>query len=228
MSVTGEMFELLEMKQLPEAPWKYFIKTPGAMLVPLSKLETTRARPKGIANAEPHMARAYTGEGKRRKPISVKKLGGGKYRVMDGNSTTAIARKHGWKSIPAELVKEEDKQTMWKESADVLGRTRVRVEARMPKGLHYKRGQKPSAAAMKSSMQVGKWYVQTHGATKWYFYPTGIQKNGSAKGLMCEWESNYAEKAKKTQVSKIDGRSYKEVDKSSVPPKVVARVEDRL
>ena len=112
---------------LPEAPWKYFFKTPGAILVPLSSLKTTRARPKGIANAEPHMQRAYDGEGKRRKPISIRDIGGGKYEVVDGNSTTAIARKNGWKKIPAEVVKEEGR-TVWEESADLLERVRGKLE----------------------------------------------------------------------------------------------------
>lgn len=93
--------EGLEPGTLLEDPWKYFNRVPGAFLVPLKDLETIRARPKGIANAEKYMQIAYEGKGKRRDPISVSKLEHGKWRVEDGNSTTNIARKHGWKYIPA-------------------------------------------------------------------------------------------------------------------------------
>lgn len=86
---------------LPEDPWRYFRKSPGVFLAPLDKLETTRARPEGIVNAEKLMGKAYYERGQRRKPISLRELGGGRYEVVDGNSTVAIARKHGWKAIPA-------------------------------------------------------------------------------------------------------------------------------
>jgi hypothetical protein len=94
------MYALMEMK-LPEDPWKYFKKAPGYKMVPVAKLNTTRARPKGIKNAEKYMKLAYDGEMDRRKPISVTKMPDGSFRVNDGNSTTAIAKKNGWKQIPA-------------------------------------------------------------------------------------------------------------------------------
>jgi hypothetical protein len=87
--------------KLKEDPWAYFNKVPEAVMVPIDKLETIRARPTGIQNAEKYMADAASGKGKKRKPISVKKDGKGGWIVMDGNSTTAIARKHGWKNLPA-------------------------------------------------------------------------------------------------------------------------------
>lgn len=86
--------------KLPEDPWKYFLRVPGAQLVPVHALQTIRARPTGIENAAIHMARAYNGEGQKRKPISVKQNPNGTYTVLDGNSTTAIARAHGWKVLP--------------------------------------------------------------------------------------------------------------------------------
>lgn len=97
-----EYRQLVEMK-LPEDPWKYFKKIPGTIMVAVSKLDTTRARPKGIKNAEKYMQLAYDGEHDVRKPITVRKKDGGRYDVVDGNSTTAIAKKNGWKKIPATL-----------------------------------------------------------------------------------------------------------------------------
>lgn len=84
---------------LPDEPYRYFEKTPDSMLVPLSKLETIRARPDGIQHAAVHMAKAYNGEGDKRKPISLKANGDGTFTVLDGNSTTAMARQHGWSHI---------------------------------------------------------------------------------------------------------------------------------
>jgi ParB-like chromosome segregation protein Spo0J len=88
---------------LAEDPWKYFDKVPGTIMVAVSKLDTTRARPSGIKNAEKYMKLAYDGKGGRREPITIRKIAGGRYSVVDGNSTTAIAKKHGWKKIPATL-----------------------------------------------------------------------------------------------------------------------------
>jgi hypothetical protein len=95
--------------ELPEDPWKYFQKVPGAFLIPVSKLETIRARPTGIENAEKHMLNAYNGEGKKRVPVQVEEGEHGKFKVFDGNSTTAIAKKHGWKYLPVTKVTDEDR-----------------------------------------------------------------------------------------------------------------------
>ena len=84
---------------LPESPWKYFLKTPGAELIPTSKLQTIRARPKGIANALKYMWLSYNGLSPRRKPIDLTANPDGTYTVLDGNSTTAVARQAGWKYI---------------------------------------------------------------------------------------------------------------------------------
>jgi len=98
-----QLRELHEGKGLPEDPWKYFKKVSGTVLVPVAKLKTTRARPSGIKHAEQFMRLAYKGEYDRRKPISVKKNDDGTYTVLDGNSTSAIAKKSGWTTIPATL-----------------------------------------------------------------------------------------------------------------------------
>jgi hypothetical protein len=92
---------------LREDPWAYFTHEPGTILVPIHDIETIRARPTGIENAEKYMYLAAYEGGKKRKPISVKKGDDGKWVVLDGNSTSAIARKHGWKHIPALETKED-------------------------------------------------------------------------------------------------------------------------
>jgi ppGpp synthetase/RelA/SpoT-type nucleotidyltranferase len=93
---------------LPDDPFKYFKKTPDAKLIPVSALKTIRARPEGIANAAKHMANAFNGDGEKRKPISLKDNGDGTYTVMDGNSTTAMAKQHKWKNIVATVTKGDD------------------------------------------------------------------------------------------------------------------------
>jgi len=89
---------------LPEAPGRYFLLDKQTVMVPLDQMDTTRARPEGIAKAEPYMRKAYEGTHTKRKPITLRKKPNGRYEVVDGNSTTAIARKHGWTSLPAHLV----------------------------------------------------------------------------------------------------------------------------
>lgn len=90
--------------KLPEAPGRYFLLDKQTVMVPLDDMDTTRARPEGIAKAEPYMRKAYEGTHTKRKPITLRKKPNGRYEVVDGNSTTAIARKHGWTSLPAHLV----------------------------------------------------------------------------------------------------------------------------
>lgn len=99
-----------EAIHLQEDPWKYFQKVPGVFLIPVSQLETIRARPKGIQNAEKYMLDAYNGEGKRRVPVLVEESPDGKFTVLNGNSTTAIAKKNGWKHLPVTRATEADKK----------------------------------------------------------------------------------------------------------------------
>ena len=88
---------------LPESHHKYFDIGAGAQTVPLSKITPIRAHPEGIKNGEFYMHRALTGAGGRRKPIDLEHQGDGTYKVLDGNSTFAVASKHGWSSIPANI-----------------------------------------------------------------------------------------------------------------------------
>lgn len=108
---------------LPDDPFKYFHKTPDAKLIPVSALRTIRARPEGIANAAKHMAKAFNGEGDKRKPVSLKDNGDGTYTVMDGNSTTAMARQHNWKNIVA-TVEPPDKKPATGSDEDIINSVR--------------------------------------------------------------------------------------------------------
>ncbi len=51
------------------------------------------------------MHKAYEGSGGKRGPVTLQPKGGGGYKVLDGNSTVAIAKKNGWKNIPANILR---------------------------------------------------------------------------------------------------------------------------
>jgi hypothetical protein len=90
--------------ELPHQLDKYFTKPAGTIEVEMSKLIPIRARKSGIENAEMYMKKAYDGEMSKRKPIEIYKTRNKKYRVNDGNSTYAVAKKNGWETIYATVV----------------------------------------------------------------------------------------------------------------------------
>lgn len=94
--------------KLKDAPWRYFEKPKGTKLVPLGQLDTTRARKVGIHNAAKFMHTSYKGTGKKRKPITVVKQPNGRYKVLDGNSTTNVAQQNKWKALPVVEVSPEE------------------------------------------------------------------------------------------------------------------------
>jgi hypothetical protein len=85
--------------ELPYEIDKYFVPTAGAELLPVASLVTTRARPKGVANAALLMQAAYKGRHPRRAPIAVRPFGDGDFLVQDGNSTVLNAIASGWPRI---------------------------------------------------------------------------------------------------------------------------------
>ena len=99
------------MTKLPEDPWRYFNRSPGAVLLPLRMLKPSRVRPQGIEDAGKFMALAYEGKKAKRDPISVRLEGAGKYTVLDGNSTYATAIQNGWDRIPAIVEKNKTAYT---------------------------------------------------------------------------------------------------------------------
>jgi hypothetical protein len=90
--------------ELPHQLDRYFTKPSGTIEVEMSKLIPIRARKSGIENAEVYMKKAYDGEMSKRKPIEIYKTRNKKYRVNDGNSTYAVAKKNGWETIYATVV----------------------------------------------------------------------------------------------------------------------------
>ena len=90
--------------ELPYELDKYFTKPAGTIEVEMSKLIPIRARKEGIENAEVYMKKAYDGKMSKRKPIEIYKTRNKKYRVNDGNSTYAVAKKNGWETIYATVV----------------------------------------------------------------------------------------------------------------------------
>jgi hypothetical protein len=87
---------------LPHAPERYF-EIGNSVLLPLASLIQSRARPDGISNAVKLMSEAYDGRRTRRAPISVRRLDGGRYLVVDGNSTAVVAAAAGWPVIPGSV-----------------------------------------------------------------------------------------------------------------------------
>ena len=94
----------LEGKKLPHRLTKYFTKPKGTIEVEMSKITPIRARKEGIINAEKYMRLAYEGKQDKRKPITIYKTRNGRYKIHDGNSTYAVAKKNGWKTILAEVI----------------------------------------------------------------------------------------------------------------------------
>jgi hypothetical protein len=89
-------------RALPHAPERYF-EIGNSVLLPLANLIQSRARPDGISNAVKLMSEAYDGHRARRAPIRVRRLNGGRYLVVDGNSTAIVAAAAGWPVIPCSV-----------------------------------------------------------------------------------------------------------------------------
>jgi hypothetical protein len=109
--------------KLPEDLGKYFIKTRSTKVIKMEDLIPLRARPTGIANAEKYMKMAYDGEMEKRKPITIYKSQR-KYRVLDGNSTYAVAKANGWENIWAEVVKNPNMKNGVKRTDDIFSRAK--------------------------------------------------------------------------------------------------------
>ena len=96
-------YSKIDLEELPYDLDRYFIKDADTKEIDLNLLEPTRAREKGVKNANKYMRMAYDGEIDRRKPISVYERNG-KMFVFDGNSTIANAKNSGWKTIYVEMI----------------------------------------------------------------------------------------------------------------------------
>lgn len=77
----------------------YFDCNSETFFVPTLLLTTTRSREDGILNAIRRMKEAAAGERARRQPITVEQKIE-KFSVLDGNSTTIVAKKIGIEILP--------------------------------------------------------------------------------------------------------------------------------
>jgi ppGpp synthetase/RelA/SpoT-type nucleotidyltranferase len=90
------------LRRLPEGLDRYFIRTPNSREFDLHSLVATRARDKGVSNANELMILASEGKTAKREPIKVRPLGS-QFVVVDGNSTFVNAVFSGWPVILGEL-----------------------------------------------------------------------------------------------------------------------------
>ncbi len=81
----------------------YFVLGSDHVLVPIGQLLLTRARQDGIGTARAVMAEAARGMHPKRQPIAVRRHARYRYLVLDGNSTTIVARCAGWVDLPCIL-----------------------------------------------------------------------------------------------------------------------------
>lgn len=105
-----------DIGKLEENHGKYFTATPGAMDLPLHQIKPIRAREEGIKNAEKFMKLAYDGKQPRRQPVRVMENDDHTFTLLDGNSTHAIATKHGWKTLRAVKVSRKKGEAMLAEA----------------------------------------------------------------------------------------------------------------
>lgn len=97
--------------KLADNPSAYFNIDKKAQMVPVKDLVRTHGEethPGGVASAEKYMQQALNGQGGKRAPILAHQAADGKLNVLDGNSTTAVAQKHGFKEVPVHIVKTTD------------------------------------------------------------------------------------------------------------------------
>jgi hypothetical protein len=95
-----KLTDKIKRYNLPEEHRDYFDFPNGTQLVPLEKLVSNKKNPeKSIENALGFMKRAASGDQKKRAPIQVQKKGS-QYLIKDGNATTEVAKRSGWKKIP--------------------------------------------------------------------------------------------------------------------------------
>lgn len=95
-----KLTDKIKRYSLPEIHTDYFDFPDGTQLVPLGKLVSKKKNPeKSIENALGFMKLAAGGDQKKRAPIQVWKKGS-QYIIKDGNATTEVAKRSGWKKIP--------------------------------------------------------------------------------------------------------------------------------
>tara|TARA_R110000803_G_scaffold59101_7_gene117483 strand:- start:1521 stop:3695 length:2175 start_codon:yes stop_codon:yes gene_type:complete len=93
----------------PELYFDRSLATAPVVTVRVDSIKVIRAREEGIENAEKLMEAAAEGIIPRRKPLDLRLNDDGSYTVLDGNSTTAIAEKHGIEKLIGQIVERQPK-----------------------------------------------------------------------------------------------------------------------
>jgi hypothetical protein len=89
---------------LPEDHERYFV-TEGATIVPIGSLTCPeQPDPNSVFEARKRMRRAAGGRRSRRDPLAVNEIDGGKYAIVDGKATFAVALQESWMTIPVRVV----------------------------------------------------------------------------------------------------------------------------
>jgi hypothetical protein len=95
-----KLTDKIKQYNLPERHEDYFQLPDGSEIMALKQLESNKKiTEKNIDSALANMRGAASGQMKKRAPIQVSKKGS-RYFIKDGNATTEVAKRSGWKQIP--------------------------------------------------------------------------------------------------------------------------------
>jgi uncharacterized protein with FMN-binding domain len=129
-----KLTDKIKRYNLPEVHTDYFEFPNGTQLVPLEKLISEKKNPEtSIEKALGLMKRAASGDQAKRAPIQVTKKGS-QYAVLDGNATTEVAKRSGWKRIPV-----------------TVEATHAKKKARVARGKKTPAKSKPKTSSKKAS-----------------------------------------------------------------------------
>jgi hypothetical protein len=95
-------------KSLPQEPERFFNYNYLTKLVDVADIESSKSAAeniKGNENAPKRFLAGYDGIVEPRDAIAVQELGGGKFKVIDGNGTLTALKSYGWTQIPANVFK---------------------------------------------------------------------------------------------------------------------------
>lgn len=106
-SVELDELTAAKLNVLPDRPLDYFQIDDATFFLEVHLLVNSRAREKGIINANDFMGQAAMGFKEKRKPIKVERSAKGHWMVVDGNSTVINAIASGWSAIPCCMAQTE-------------------------------------------------------------------------------------------------------------------------
>jgi hypothetical protein len=89
---------------LMECPECYFTELETADLVALADIHTSGSDADSTQEARRRMRQAAARERDKRPPLDVRSIGNGKYWIVDGHATFAVAQESGWSRVPVRVV----------------------------------------------------------------------------------------------------------------------------